>query len=95
MSVIVKPIITEKMSNLEEKLGRYGFIVDNTANKVQIKKAVEATYGVTVESVNTMRYAGKAKRNRKTWSMDGRTTSFKKAIVTLKEGEVIDIYGNI
>ncbi len=95
MSVIVKPIITEKMSNLEEKLGRYGFIVNNTANKVQIKKAVEATYGVTVESVNTMRYAGKAKRNRKTWAMDGRTASFKKAIVTLKEGEVIDIYGNI
>jgi len=95
MSVIVKPIITEKMSNLEEKLGRYGFIVENSANKVQIKKDVETTYGVTVESVNTMRYAGKAKRNRKTWAMDGRTSSFKKAIVTLKEGEVIDIYGNI
>ena len=95
MSVIVKPIITEKMSNLEEKLGRYGFIVNNTANKVQIKKAVEATYGVTVESVNTMGYAGKAKRNRKTWTMDGRTSSYKKAIITLKEGEVIDIYGNI
>ena len=95
MSVIVKPIITEKMSNLEEKLGRYGFIVENSANKVQIKKDVEATYGVTVESVNTMRYAGKAKRNRKTWAMDGRTASFKKAIVTLKDGEVIDIYGNI
>ena len=83
------------MSNLEEKLGRYGFIVNNRANKVQIKKAVEATYGVTVESVNTMRYTGKAKRNRKTWAMDGRTSSFKKAIITLKEGEVIDIYGNI
>ena len=95
MSVIVKPIITEKMSNLEEKLGRYGFIVENSANKVQIKKDVESTYGVTVESVNTMRYAGKAKRNRKTWAMYGRTRSFKKAIVTLKEGEVIDIYGNI
>jgi large subunit ribosomal protein L23 len=95
MSVIVKPIITEKMSNLEEKLGRYGFIVENSANKIQIKKDVEATYGVTVESVNTMRYAGKTKRNRKTWAMDGRTTSFKKAIITLKEGEVIDIYGNI
>ena len=95
MSVIVKPIISEKMSILEEKLGRYGFIVKDSANKVQIKKALEATYGVTVESVNTMRYAGKAKRHRKTWQMDGRTSSFKKAIVTLKEGEVIDIYGNI
>ena len=95
MSVIVKPILTEKMSNLEEKLGRYGFIVENSANKIQIKKDVESTYGVTVESVNTMRYAGKTKRNRKTWAMDGRTTSYKKAIITLKEGEVIDIYGNI
>lgn len=95
MSVIVKPIITEKMSTLEEKLGRYGFVVKETANKVEIKKAIESTYGVTVEAVNTMRYAGKAKRNRKTWQMDGRTPSYKKAIVTLKEGEVIDIYGNI
>jgi large subunit ribosomal protein L23 len=95
MSVIIKPIITEKMSTLEEKLGRYGFIVQNSANKVQIKKDVESAYGVTVESVNTMRYAGKTKRNRKTWAMDGRTTSFKKAIITLKEGEVIDIYSNI
>ena len=91
MSVIVKPIITEKMSNLEENLGRYGFIVENSANKIQIKKDVESTYGVTVESVNTMRYAGKTKRNRKTWAMDGRTTSFKKAIITLKKGQSIDL----
>lgn len=95
MSVIVKPIITEKMSALEEKLGRYGFEVASSANKVEIKKAIEKTYGVSVQSINTMRYAGKLKRNRKTWQMDGRTASFKKAIVTLKEGEVIDIYGNI
>ena len=57
MSVIVKPIITEKMSGLEEKLGRYGFIVDESANKLVIKKAIELTYGVSVQSVNTMRYA--------------------------------------
>ncbi len=73
MSVIIKPVLTEKMSILEEKLGRYGFIVENSANKIQIRKDVEATYGVTVESVNTMRYAGKVKRNKKTWAMDGRT----------------------
>jgi large subunit ribosomal protein L23 len=95
MSVIVKPIITEKMSNLEEKLGKYGFIVNNSANKVQIRKSIETTYGVTVDSVNTIRYAGKAKRNRKSGGMDGRTPSYKKAIITLKKGEVIDIYGNI
>lgn len=95
MSVIVKPLITEKMSKLEEKLGRYGFIVADSANKIQIQKAIEETYGVSVLSVNTMRYAGKTRRNRKTWQVDGRTPSYKKAIVTLAQGEVIDIYGNI
>lgn len=95
MSVIVKPLITEKMSKLEEKLGRYGFIVADSANKIQIQKAIEETYGVSVLSVNTMRYSGKTRRNRKTWQVDGRTPSYKKAIVTLAQGEVIDIYGNI
>lgn len=95
MSLIVKPIITEKANSLTESLGRYSFEVHSNANKVEIKKAIEATYGVTVESVNTMKYAGKLKRNRKTWQLDGRTASSKKAIITLKEGDVIDIYGNI
>ena len=95
MSTIIKPIITEKANALTEDLGRYTFEVAKNANKVEIKKAVESTYSVTVESVNTMKYAGKLKRNRKTWQMDGRTASFKKAVVTLKEGDVIDIYGNI
>lgn len=95
MGVIVKPIITEKANALTEDLGRYSFVVNMNANKVEIKKAVEQTYGVTVESVNTMRYAGKLKRNRKTWQLDGRTKSFKKAVITLKDGELIDIYGNI
>lgn len=95
MSLIVKPIITEKANGLTEKLGRYSFVVDKNANKIQIKTAVEKNYGVTVESVNTIRYASKLKRNKKTWQMDGKTKAYKKAIITLKEGEVIDIYGNI
>ena len=95
MSVIVKPIITEKANLLTETLGRYSFEVGKTTNKVEIKKAIESMYGVTVEAVNTIRYSGKLKRNRKTWQMDGRTKSYKKAIITLKEGDVIDIYGNI
>lgn len=80
---------------LTEKLGRYSFIVDKTANKVEIKKAVEKNYNVSVESVNTVRYAAKLKRNKKTWQMDGSTSAYKKAIITLKQGDVIDIYGNI
>lgn len=95
MSVIVRPLITEKANGLTESLARYSFVVNKKANKIQIKNAVEATYGVTVEAVNTMRYAGKLKRNRKTWQMDGRTAAYKKAVVTVKAGDVIDIYGNI
>jgi large subunit ribosomal protein L23 len=95
MDIIKKPIITEKVTSLGETLGQYGFIVAESANKVEIKKAIENMYGVTVESVNTMRYAGKKKRNRKTYLFDGRTNSFKKAIVTVKEGDVIDFYSNI
>ena len=95
MALIVKPIITEKANGLTEKLGRYSFVVDKTANKIQIKTAIEKNYGVTVQAVNTIRYAAKLKRNKKTWQMDGKTSAFKKAIITLKDGDVIDIYGNI
>jgi len=79
-----------------EKLNRYGFVVEKTANKLQIKQAVEDMYGVTVADVNTMRYGGKAKsRFTKAGYLVGRTNSFKKAIITLKEGEKIDFYSNI
>ena len=90
MEIIFKPILTEKMTILGEKLNRYGFIVDNKANKIEIKKAVEELYGVTVADVNTMRYAGKRKsRYTKAGLLVGKTNSFKKAIVTLKEGDKI------
>ncbi len=79
-----------------EKLNRFAFVVDKKANKIQIKKAVEVMYGVTVEAVNTMIYAGKRKsRYTRTGIIQGRTNSFKKAIVTLAEGDTIDFYSNI
>ena len=95
MSVLKKPLITEKVSKLNES-GKYGFIVDNDANKVQIKNEVEKMYGVTVESVNTMRYQGKEKsRYTKSKVVTGRTAGYKKAIVTVADGEVIDFYSGI
>ncbi|MEJ5317333.1 MAG: 50S ribosomal protein L23 [Tenuifilum sp.] len=96
MDILIKPVVTEKMERLTDKLNQYGFIVDKRANKLQIKKAIEELYGVTVDSVNTMRYAGKVKsRYTRTGVLVGRTNSFKKAIVTLKEGDKIDFYSNI
>jgi len=95
MGILIKPLVTEKVSDLNEK-GKYGFVVDNRANKVDIKKAVEKMYGVTVESVNTMRYPGKHKtRYTKKQIISGRTTSYKKAIITVADGEVIDFYSGI
>jgi large subunit ribosomal protein L23 len=94
--ILLKPILTEKLTAQEEPLNRYGFLVDRTANKIQIKKAVEEMYGVTVDSVNTMRYAGKNKsRFNKTGVIAGRSSHFKKAMVTLPKGEKIDFYSNI
>ncbi|HPD53429.1 MAG: 50S ribosomal protein L23 [Bacteroidota bacterium] len=96
MSVLKKPLITEKMTKTSEKLGQYGFLVDRTANKIQIKQAVEKMYNVTVESVNTMVAPGKAKtRYTKTGVVSGSSGSFKKAVVTLKKGDAIDFYSNI
>ncbi|MGQ9619587.1 MAG: 50S ribosomal protein L23 [Bacteroidales bacterium] len=96
MSILLKPIVTEKMTGQGEKFNRYGFIVDKHANKIQIKKAVEELYSVTVESVNTMRYAGKEKiRYTKTGMVKGKRASVKKAIVTLAEGNTIDFFSNI
>ncbi|MCT4636886.1 MAG: 50S ribosomal protein L23 [Bacteroidales bacterium] len=96
MEILLKPIVTEKLTDLGESLNRYGFIVEKTADKHQIKKAVEAMYDVTVTAVNTMRYGGKRKtRFTKAGVLAGKTNSFKKAIVTLVEGDKIDFYSNI
>lgn len=96
MGIILKPIITEKMTHKGETLNQFGFIVDKSANKLQIKGEVEDLYGVQVLSVNTMNYAGKSKsRFTKTGVISGKTRSYKKAMVTLAEGETIDFFSNI
>ncbi|PKA99048.1 LSU ribosomal protein L23P [Flavobacteriaceae bacterium MAR_2009_75] len=96
MSVLIKPIITEKMTAESELYNRYGFIVDPKANKIQIKDAVEATYGVGVKKVRTMNYGPTRKtRYTKTGIQHGKTNSVKKAIVDVVEGDIIDFYSNL
>lgn len=95
MSILIKPLVTEKITALNEK-GTYGFIVDKDANKVQIKSAIEKLYGVNVEGVRTLISTGKKKsRNTKARVLVGKTRSYKKAIVTVAQGEVIDFYSGI
>ena len=96
MGVLIKPIVTEKMTAITDRFNRFGFIVRPEANKLVIKKEIEALYNVTVVDVNTMNYAGKNKsRYTKAGLVKGRTNAVKKAIVTLKEGDTIDFYSNI
>lgn len=96
MNILIKPIVTEKMTAQGERYNRYGFVVDKKASKLQIKKAVEGLYNVSVDSVNTMIYGGKRKsRYTKSGVIAGKTNSYKKAIVTLVEGDTIDFYSNI
>ena len=97
MGYIVKPLVTEKMNSITEKFpNRFGFIVRPEANKLEIKKEVESLYNVTVLDVNTARYAGKrSSRYTRAGLVRGSKSAFKKAIVTLKEGDTIDFYSNI
>jgi len=96
MGIIIKPIITEKLTALAERRSTYGFIVDADANKIQIKEAVEKMYNVTVEKVGTMNYHGKRKsRYTKAGTIKGRTNHFKKAYVILSGDDKIDFYSNI
>jgi len=96
MGILIKPIVTEKLTAQGEKLNRYGFIVDRKANKLQIKEAIEKTYGVSVADVNTVNYHGKKKsRYTKSGILRGRTNHFKKAYVTLAGEDKIDFYANI
>ena len=96
MSIIIRPVVTEKMTAVSEKLPQYAFIVEKSANKIQIKNAVEELYDVKVDAVNTMNYLGKKQqRYSKTGFITGRKKSFKKAVVTLAEGDTIDFFSNI
>ena len=92
MDILKRPLLTEKVASMNEK-GVYGFVVDINANKIQIKKAIEDTYGVNVDSVRTMIVAGKTKiRYTKSGVARGRKPKTKKAIVKLSEGEILDLY---
>lgn len=94
--VLIKPVLTEKVNNQQEKLRRYAFKVDKKANKLEIKKAVQDMYGVTVEDVNTVIVPGKNKtRFTKAGFIKGVKPGYKKAYVTVAEGETIDLYSNI
>ena len=94
--IIMKPVITEKMTKISEKMNRFGFIVDRKANKIQIRNAIEKLYSVNVDRVWTINYASKDKiKYTKKAIIKGSTTAYKKAIVSLAEGETIDLYSNI
>jgi large subunit ribosomal protein L23 len=93
MSIIIKPVISEKANYLTDLRGSYSFLVDPKANKIQIKKAVEAAYGVKVADINTMIYAPKvSSKYTKKGLQVGKTNKLKKAVIKLVEGEVIDIF---
>ena len=96
MSILIKPIITEKATNDSELFNRYAFVVNKKANKVEIKNAVEQAYGVSIENVRTMNYP--VQRNTKytkSGIVQAMKGAYKKAIVQLAEGESIDFYSNI
>ena len=96
MSILIKPIITEKATADSEMNNRYTFLVDTTSNKVEIKKAVEAAYGVTVDKVRTQNYGPERKtRYTKSGLQRGKTNRIKKAIVDVAEGDAIDFYNNL
>ena len=96
MSIIKKPVITEKMTDASEKYNRFAFVVERKANKIEIKKAVEEMYDVAVDSVRTMICIGKKRvRGTKSGQVIGKTATYKKAIVTLAKGDSIDFYSNI
>jgi large subunit ribosomal protein L23 len=96
MEILIKPLVTEKMTEQADRFNRYGFVVARSASKSQIKKAIEDLYNVTVDSVNTMVYGGKIKsRYTKSGVISGKTASYKKAVITLVEGDSIDFYSNI
>lgn len=96
MSILIKPIITEKATGDSELNNRFSFVVDSKANKIEIKNAVEAAYGVSVEKVRTVNVRPDRKtRYTKSGMITGKTKAFKKALVQVTEGETIDLYSNL
>ncbi len=96
IKVLVRPLVTEKMTKLGEKENKYGFVVDIRANKIQIAQAIKEKFDVHVVNVNTIRLIGKSKTQfTRKGRFTGKTPKLKKAIITLKEGETIDLFGEI
>lgn len=94
--ILVRPLITEKMTNISADSGKYGFLVNPKANKIQIKNAIEKKFDVHVVSVRTINHPGKTKSQfRKSGKFEGKTARFKKAIITLKEGEKIELFEQV
>lgn len=95
--VLIRPLITEKMTNLTaDQSNKYGFIVNNKANKIEIKKAIEEKFNVNVVNVRTINYDGKTKTQfRKSGRFVGKTAKYKKAVVTLKKGETIELFEQV
>lgn len=95
-NVVIRPLLTEKMTAIQESQNKYGFIVNVNSNKIEIAKAIKKKFNVDVISVNTVRYSGKTKTQfTKKGRFTGKTPQYKKAIVTLKEGQKIDIFGEV
>jgi large subunit ribosomal protein L23 len=94
--ILIKPLITEKMTNITADQGKYGFLVNTQSNKVEIAKAIEKKFNVHVTKVSTINHPGKMKTQfRKSGRFVGRTASYKKAIVTLKKGETIELFEQV
>lgn len=95
-NVLVRPLITEKMNDLSEGQSKYGFIVDVNANKIEIAKALKLKFDVDAVAINTIKMKGKKKSQfTRKGRFEGKTSAFKKAIVTLKEGQTIDLFGEV
>ena len=94
--ILIKPLITEKMTNITADKGKYGFLVNNQSNKIEIAKAIEKKFNVHVLTVRTINYPGKLKTQfRKSGRFVGKTASYKKAVVTLKKGETIELFEQV
>jgi large subunit ribosomal protein L23 len=91
--ILIRPLITEKMTNLGADQQKYGFLVNPKSNKIEIARAIEEKFKVHVESVKTINHSGKTKTQfRKSGRFSGKTAKFKKAIIKLREGETIDLF---
>lgn len=94
--VLIRPLVSEKMNDITEAQQKYGFVVDVKANKIEIAKAIKEKFDVDAVSVNTIKYKGKTKTQfTRKGRFSGKTSQFKKAIVTLKKDQTIDLFGEV